>query len=135
MSGVLIVDDDEDTAMSLAMLLELEGLHAHFATDGVGALNAFEKFSPDVVLLDIGLPGLDGYEVARRMRASTRGCHPLMIAVTGWTQAEVRQRSRDAGCDHHLVKPIDFDQLRELLVTGKIANAAGAGGGASGWLA
>jgi two-component system, chemotaxis family, CheB/CheR fusion protein len=134
MSGVLIVDDDEDTAMSLAMLLELEGLHAHFATDGVRALDAFEQLLPDVVLLDIGLPGLDGYEVARRMRASTCGRQALVIAVTGWTQAEVRQRSRDAGCDHHLVKPVDLDRLRELLGREKIANAASAGG-ASGWLA
>jgi two-component system, chemotaxis family, CheB/CheR fusion protein len=115
MSGVLVVDDDRDTAMSLALLLELEGQHAHFATDGIGALDAFAKYLPDVVLLDIGLPDLDGYEVARRMRASTCGCHPVVVAVTGWTQAEVRQRSRDAGCDYHFVKPIDLEKLRDLL--------------------
>jgi CheY-like chemotaxis protein len=134
MSGVLIVDDDEDTAMSLALLLELEGLHARFATDGVRALDAFEKFLPDVVLLDLGLPGLDGYEVARRMRASTCGCHALVIAVTGWTQAEVRQRSRDAGCDYHLVKPVDLRLLRGLLSSGNPANAASVRG-VSGMLA
>jgi CheY-like chemotaxis protein len=135
MSGVLIVDDDVDTAMSLALLLELEGQHAHFATDGVGALDAFEKILPDLVLLDIGLPGLDGYEVARRMRASPCGCHALLVAVTGWTQAEVRQRSRDAGCDYHFVKPIDLGMLRDLLPAGKSAHTAHACGGASGLLA
>jgi CheY-like chemotaxis protein len=135
MSGVLIVDDDVDTAMSLALLLELEGQQAHFATDGPGALDAFERFLPDVVLLDIGLPGLDGYEVARRMRASTCGRHALVVAVTGWTQAEVRQRSRDAGCDYHFVKPIDLGMLRDLLAAGKSATAAGTSGGLSGLLA
>ena len=125
MSGVLVVDDDVDTAMSLAMLLELEGMHACFATDGLRALDAFEKFLPDVVLLDLGLPGLDGYEVARRMRASRHGSRPIVIAVTGWTQAEVRERSREAGCDYHFVKPVDLDLLRGLLGAGNVANADG----------
>jgi CheY-like chemotaxis protein len=121
MSGVLIVDDDEDTATSLAMLLELDGHHAHISANGIDALEAVEILHPDVILLDISLPGLDGYEVARRLRASHAGRNALVIAHTGWAQEDARTRSRAAGCDHHLVKPAEPDALCRLIATARHA--------------
>jgi len=112
---VLIVDDNRDAATSLAMLLQLGGAETEMAYDGPGAIDAGERFRPDVILLDIGLPGMNGYEVARRIRRETWGRTVMLIAVTGWGQAEDRQRSKDAGFDAHLVKPVDHATLVNLL--------------------
>ena len=114
---VLIVDDSEDGAESLAMLLEFGGHETHQAHDGLAALEAATRLRPDVVLLDIGLPGLNGYEVCRRIRQEPWGKQLLLVALTGWGQDEDRHRSREAGFDAHMVKPVDFDALLKLLAT------------------
>ena len=112
---ILIVDDNEDGAQSLATLLELQGNQVQTAYDGPQAVEAVGDFRPDVVLLDIGLPTLNGYETARRMREHPDTRDALIIALTGWGQEEDRRRSREAGFDHHLVKPVDLSVLEGLL--------------------
>jgi CheY-like chemotaxis protein len=112
---ILIVDDSRDGGESLAMLLRVLGAEVALAHSGRVALECVDTFHPDVVLLDIGMPGMDGYEVARRIRANPTHRHISLIALTGWGQDEDRQRSTAAGFDHHLVKPADIDQLRQLL--------------------
>ncbi|CAG1017361.1 two-component system, sensor histidine kinase ChiS [Burkholderiaceae bacterium] len=107
---VLVVDDNRDAAESLAQLLSADGHEVRIAHDGEQALRTAEAFRPQVVLLDIGLPDLDGYEIARRLRAQ-RGDAVRLIAITGWGQAADRLRAREAGFDVHLVKPIDYMQL------------------------
>jgi PAS domain S-box-containing protein len=115
---VLIVDDNVDAANILAKLLSLKGHVVHAVHDGAAALQAVEVFAPAVVLLDIGLPEMDGYEVARRIRARPDGAHMLLVAVTGWGQHEDKQRAAAAGFDHHLTKPVDLASLERLLRTG-----------------
>ena len=112
---VLIVDDSEDGAESLAMLLEFGGHETHKAYDGVEAIEAAERLRPDVVLLDIGLPRLNGYEACRRIRQQPWGKDVVMVALTGWGQEEDRRQSRDAGFDAHMVKPVDHDALLQFL--------------------
>jgi CheY-like chemotaxis protein len=111
---VLVVDDNADAARLLARLLEASGHQAEVAHDGPAALERAQARPPDVVLLDIGLPGMDGYEVARRLRQSV-GDRPLLVALTGYGQDEDRRRSREAGMDDHLTKPVDPRTLKELL--------------------
>ena len=111
---VLVVDDNEDAADSLAMLLSAYGDAVRIAYDGEQAVELDSAFLPDVVLLDIGLPKLSGYDVARHIRA-TRGPEPLVVAITGWGQQEDRERARAAGFDHHFTKPVDLDRLMELV--------------------
>ncbi len=113
---VLIVDDNTDSAHSLSMLIEMVGHEVRLCYDGQSALAESERFLPDVVLLDIGLPGLDGLEVARRLRAMNLSPQPLLIALTGYGQADDVRRSHEAGFDHHLVKPADPQALTALLV-------------------
>ena len=112
---VLVVDDSVDTADSLAMLLALDGYEVRTAHDGIEALAAARDFRPEVVLMDIGLPGADGYQVAEGIRADQALHDVLLIAMTGYGQQEARSRSRAAGFDHHLVKPVDLGELRNLL--------------------
>jgi CheY-like chemotaxis protein len=112
---VLVVDDSVDTADSLAMLLALDGYEVRTAHDGIEALAAARDFRPEVVLMDIGLPGADGYQVAESIRADQALHDVLLIAMTGYGQQEARSRSRAAGFDHHLVKPVDLGELRNLL--------------------
>jgi PAS domain S-box-containing protein len=112
---VLIVDDNVDAADSLGMLLREWGCDVQLANDGQSAIRAARLRSPDVVLLDIGLPGMDGFEVARRLRRAPELENVLIIAVTGYGSELDRQRSLEAGFDHHLAKPVDFDALRDLL--------------------
>jgi PAS domain S-box-containing protein len=112
---VLIVDDSLDGAESLAMLLQLGGHGTYLAHDGIEAIEAAAKLRPDVVLLDIGLPRLNGYEVCRRIREQPWGKDVMLVALTGWGQEEDRHRSREAGFDAHLVKPVDHDALLKLL--------------------
>ena len=112
---ILIVDDNEDSAVTLSMLLQLEGNDTFIAHDGIAALEAAEKYRPDVMLLDLGLPRLNGHDVCRRVREQPWGKEIVIIAVTGWGQEEDRRRSRDAGFDGHLVKPVDRAALAQLL--------------------
>lgn len=112
---ILVVDDNMDTAESTALLLQLEGHEVQTALDGPSALEAATMFHPQIVLLDIGLPGLDGYEVARRLRALPELEGALLVAMTGYGQDEDRDRSRTAGFDGHLVKPVDLDRLKALM--------------------
>jgi len=112
---ILIVEDDRDTAESLKLILEANGADVRVATSGPKALATFASFAPEAVLLDIGLPGMDGYEVARRLRAEFPQHQALIVALTGWGRAEDVERARDAGFDEHLVKPVDIDALRRLL--------------------
>ena len=112
---VLIVDDNRDSADSLAMLMEITGNKTYLAHDGIEAVEAIEKYRPEVVLLDIGLPGLDGHEVCRRIREQQWGKNIIVIALTGWGQEDDRRKSEEAGFNGHLVKPVDYDKLLELL--------------------
>jgi PAS domain S-box-containing protein len=114
---VLVVDDNEDAANTMAMLLELEGHEVRAVHDGSAALEAARQMHPEVVLLDIGMPGMDGYEVARRLRQDPHQAGVLLVAVTGWGQEDDRRRSREAGFDEHLVKPSDLARLRELFTS------------------
>jgi len=111
---VLVVDDNEDAADSLAMLLTVRGDEVRIAYDGAQAVEAEHDFNPEVVLLDIGLPKLSGYDVARTIR-SARGHGVLIIAITGWGQEDDRRRAREAGFDHHFTKPVDFEMLLDLI--------------------
>ena len=111
---ILVVDDNADAADSLGMLLEVRGDEVRIAYDGEEALDAEADFRPEVVLLDIGMPKISGYDVARRIRAA-RGNAILIVAITGWGQEDDRQRARDAGFNHHFTKPVDFDMLLELI--------------------
>jgi two-component system CheB/CheR fusion protein len=110
---ILVVDDNQDSAESLALLLEIYGYEVRAAFSGPEAVEATRTFLPDVVLLDIGLPGMDGYEVARLIRADGNGC--MLVALTGYGQDEDRRRSREAGFDHHLIKPVDLEALTRVL--------------------
>ncbi|MEX1232302.1 MAG: response regulator, partial [Planctomycetaceae bacterium] len=112
---ILIVDDNQDSAKSMAMLLKLTGNKTHTAYDGVEAVEAAAKFQPEVVLLDIGLPKLNGYEVARKIREQPWGQDMVLVALTGWGQEEDRQKSKEAGFNAHLVKPVEHSVLMRLL--------------------
>jgi PAS domain S-box-containing protein len=117
-SRILVVDDNADSARGLARLLKLLGHEVRTAHDGPAAVAAARAECPDVVLLDIGLPGMDGYEVARQLRETQNGHRPVIIGVSGYGQEDDRRRAREAGFDHHLVKPIDHDTLLSLLSSG-----------------
>ncbi len=112
---ILIVDDNRDAAMSLAMLMELTSNETHTVFDGLEAVQAAASFRPDVVLLDIGMPKLNGYEAARRIREQPWGKGMTLVALTGWGHEEDRQKSKAAGFDAHLVKPVDHVALTRLL--------------------
>jgi PAS domain S-box-containing protein len=112
---ILVVDDNRDAADSLAMTLRLAGHELHTAYDGPEAVEAAAQFRPDIVLLDIGLPRLNGYEVAHRIREQPRGKEVSLVAVTGWGQEEDKRRAREAGFDHHLTKPVAPADLQPLL--------------------
>src|SRR5262249_34965620 len=114
---VLVVDDNRDAADSLAMLLKFLGADVNTANDGPSALEALLTYRPSVVMLDIGMPAMDGYEVARRARQQPEAKNVPLIALTGWGQAEDRRRSKEAGIDHHLVKPVDLGALQALLAS------------------
>ena len=111
---ILVVDDNKDAATSLALLLRLGGHSVQVAHDGPEALEAVRSAAPEVVLLDIGMPGMDGYEVARRLRQTPGLEGVLLVALTGWGQEHDRRRSKEAGFDHHLTKPADPQALRDL---------------------
>jgi two-component system, OmpR family, response regulator len=112
---VLLVDDSVDAAQAMSMLLETLGHDVRMAHDGVSALAVVDGFEPEVVILDIGLPGMDGFELAREMRKrpSTQQC--LLLALTGYGGDADRQRAHDAGFDHHLVKPVSFEDIEAVI--------------------
>lgn len=112
---ILVVDDNHDSALSLAMMLSIMGHETRTAHDGESALATAESFRPEVVLLDIGLPKLNGYEVAQRIREHAWGASMFLIAVTGWGQEEDRQRSSEVGLNVHMVKPVEPSALEKLL--------------------
>jgi CheY-like chemotaxis protein len=128
---VLVVDDCPDTRGSLCLLLDLWGHKARTAADGPSALAEAFAFHPEVVLLDIGLPQMDGYEVARELRRLPGTRHALLVATTGFGQGQDVTRAREAGFDHHLLKPFDPDVLQALLdgcsARPVAASASGAG--------
>ncbi|WP_051243144.1 hybrid sensor histidine kinase/response regulator [Azohydromonas australica] len=111
---VMVVDDNPDAAESLALLLELQGHEVRTAHDGPGAVTLAQGFGPEVAIVDIGLPGISGYEVARRIRAQEGGRRMLLVALTGWGQAQDKLAALEAGFDRHLTKPVAPEQLDEL---------------------
>lgn len=113
---VALADDNEDGAETLAALLELDGHEVRIANDGVGALNLVRSYRPEIAFLDIGMPGLNGYEVARQLRESPiEGAPLVLVALTGWGGADDRKRAMEAGFNHHLTKPVDPDAITEIL--------------------
>ena len=118
---ILIADDNEDAAATMAVLLEVMGHTVHHVNDGEAAVQAARDFAPQVVLLDIGMPKINGYEACRQIRVLPGGAAMTVIAVTGWGQPEDKRSSQDAGFDQHLVKPVDPQALADLLV-GVMAN-------------
>jgi PAS domain S-box-containing protein len=114
---ILVVDDNRDAADSLGMLLKFLGADVQVAHGGREALEAFEAYRPSIVLLDLGMPEMDGYQVACAIRSRADGARVPIVALTGWGQEEDRRRSREAGFDHHLIKPADIGALRALLVS------------------
>jgi CheY-like chemotaxis protein len=119
---ILVVDDNVDAAESLAMMLRIMGNDVHLAHDGQAAVEAAKKLRPDLILLDIGMPKLNGYEACRRIRGQLSGRQPAIVALTGWGQEEDKRRSSEAGFDHHLVKPIEPAALVKLLAGLPMAN-------------
>jgi CheY-like chemotaxis protein len=114
---ILLVDDNADAAVTLSSLLDTLGATVRVAHNGPEALSAFDVFHPDAVLLDIGMPDMDGYEVARRLRAADHN-GVLLIALTGWGQEHDQERARAAGFDHHMIKPPNLEMLRAVLCEG-----------------
>jgi PAS domain S-box-containing protein len=114
---ILVADDNPDAADSLTTLLSMVGNDVHTARDGEEAVEAAQTFQPEVVLLDLGMPRLNGYEACRRLRQQPRGAEMLLIALTGWGQQSDRRRTQEAGFDAHMVKPIDLNELMKLLAS------------------
>jgi CheY-like chemotaxis protein/anti-sigma regulatory factor (Ser/Thr protein kinase) len=112
---VLVVDDNVDAAAMLSALVRMLGHEVVTVHDGIEALQICEGFRPEVIMLDIGMPGMNGYEVARRLRQRNRSPQPVLVAVTGWGKPDDEMRSREAGFDAHLVKPVEELQIREVL--------------------
>ena len=112
---VLVVDDNKDAAQSLAMLLKFLGHEVHTAYDGEAAGAAAELYRPVLVLMDLGMPNVDGYEACRRIRAKPWGAEPFLVALTGWGSNDDQQRTREVGFDRHLVKPVDLDAIKNIV--------------------
>jgi CheY-like chemotaxis protein len=112
---ILVVDDNHDSAESLAMVLRLVGNDVRTAYDARQALVLAENYRPGLILLDIGLPGMDGYELAKQIRSEPWSSHMKLVALTGYAREEDRRRAEAAGFDHHLAKPVDFDALYKLV--------------------
>jgi CheY-like chemotaxis protein len=110
-----VVEDHEDTAEIVSLLLRQEGQEVEVAPDGQAAMSAVRAHHPDVVLLDLGLPDIDGWQVARQVHEVPAEKRPLLVAVSGQDGADARRRSAEAGIDLHLAKPVDLRQLRQLL--------------------
>ncbi|HET9646262.1 MAG TPA: response regulator, partial [Burkholderiaceae bacterium] len=118
---VLVADDNDDAVNSLAELLRLRGHHVRTARDGEEAVQLAREFAPDIVILDLGMPKVDGFEAARCIRASEQGRRVTMVALSGWGQEADRVRTQAAGFDHHLTKPAALATLEEILRGGSQA--------------
>ena len=114
---VLVVDDNPDAAETLASLVDALGGEARTAADGASAIQCALEFSPEIILLDIGMPGMDGYETCRQMRKAQVVKRPFIVAITGWGQDGDKRRAAEAGFDAHLTKPADPEVLQRLLAT------------------
>jgi CheY-like chemotaxis protein len=114
---ILLVDDNDVGIQTLAMLLELQGFAVTLASTGAQAIALFKEQAPAIIILDIGRPDIDGYSVAAAIRESGQGKQPLIVAVTGWGGERDRERARRAGCDMHLTKPVNFDELEQILLS------------------
>jgi CheY-like chemotaxis protein len=112
---VLVVDDNVDAAASLMMLLQMGGHEVKSASDGVEAVDIASTFSPQIIFMDLGMPRMDGLEASRRIRALKNGRSIVIVALTGWGQEADRKRTRNAGIDHHLVKPVSIQELEHVL--------------------
>lgn len=112
---ILVVDDHPDSAESLVLLLRLKGHDVTLAHDGISAINAIQSSLPELALLDIGLPGLDGFEVARRAREFDTSHKCMLVALTGYGGDQERQKAKEAGFDGYLVKPVPFDTLLQIV--------------------
>lgn len=121
---ILVVDDKADTAKTLSLLLQLDGHDARPAFGGVEGLEAAENFEPDVVFLDLGLPVMDGYEVAERIRQIETLRHTMLVALTGYGPGEGADRYQQSGFDHHLLKPAEIADIRNLLAQAAERKAA-----------
>jgi CheY-like chemotaxis protein len=118
-SRILAVDDEPHILKLVSFSLRAQGFDVLEASDGLAAVEIAEKEQPDLILLDVMMPVLDGYEACRRIRADACGKAAMIVALTGWGQEADRQRSRDAGFDHHLVKPVEFDALEAVLAANR----------------
>jgi CheY-like chemotaxis protein len=114
---ILVVDDDWDAAQTLGMMFDATGNKARIAHDGLEAISAAAEFQADLILMDIAMPGLDGFEAARRIRAKPWGKGVTLAALTGWIRDDVREWAEEAGFDHYFVKPVEFAMLLELLAS------------------
>jgi DNA-binding response OmpR family regulator len=114
---ILVVDDNRDAADSLALLLGLAGADVEVAYDGAQALRLIDDFQPRIAVLDLGMPGMSGLDVARRIRERHGDGNCTLIALTGWGQESDRQLTREAGFAHHLTKPVDFGEMQAVLAT------------------
>src|SRR5262249_51136806 len=112
---LLLVEDSADVRLALRAWLELDGHEVHETADGITGLAEARSLQPDVAIIDIGLPGLDGWTLARRLRATDEGRRMILVAISGYGQQADQQRSRQAGFDVHLVKPVDLDALAEAI--------------------
>jgi two-component system CheB/CheR fusion protein len=121
---VLVVDDNEASARTLAWVIELEGYEVEICLDGRNAVARARAFRPHVVLLDLGMPGMNGYEVCKALRGDPGLCHVKIIAQTGWSDAEARRKTAETGFDLHLVKPVNMAVLNDMLDL--LAHTAGA---------
>jgi DNA-binding response OmpR family regulator len=113
--SILVVDDNTSGAQTLSMLLDLDGYEVSVVHSGEDALLHVDRYKPAIILLDIGLPDMSGYEVARRIRALSDGQLPFIMAVTGWGSDRDQERAREAGCDLHMTKPVNFEHLERVL--------------------
>jgi CheY-like chemotaxis protein len=116
---VLVIDDNRDAAASMSMLLETMGADARVAGDGETGVAVFETFHPALVFLDLGMPGMDGFETARRLRATPAGRAATLVALTGWGGEDTRARTKAAGFDLHLTKPASVEDVRRVLACGQ----------------
>jgi CheY-like chemotaxis protein len=119
---VLLVDDNMDSSEPLSLLLQAKGHETRIAVEGQEAIEMADEFLPDCVILDLGLPGIDGYEVARRLRERPYAAKLILVALTGWAGKDVRVKAAEAGFDYHLVKPVNLEEL-ERIVTAERAQS------------
>ena len=119
MLKVLVVDDNESSALTLTWAMELFGYEVRTCFDGKTAVEVAHEFRPEVVLLDIGMPVMDGFEVCRKLRSDTSLCGTRVVAQTGWGDPETRRRTAEAGFDEHLTKPVNLEKLKALLDSGR----------------